>query len=114
MHEGRIAREGTLTEIVARQPTRISFRLSDDAQAGEQLAMLRRVGGAGFRTEQRAGGHDVSLETFDAQPLLSQLLGWADGRAQLTDLRVLPGSLEQAFLDVARENQTPTSLEEAA
>jgi ABC-2 type transport system ATP-binding protein len=114
MHEGLIAREGTLADIVSRQPTRISFRLADDARAGESLAMLRRVGGAGFHTEQRAGGHAVSLETFDAQPLLTQLLGWAHDRTQLADLRVLPGSLEQAFLDVARKDNTPTSLEEAA
>jgi daunorubicin resistance ABC transporter ATP-binding subunit len=114
MHEGLIARAGTLADIVSRQPTRISFRLADDARAGESLAMLRRVGGAGFQTEQRAGGHAVSLETFDAQPLLTQLLGWAHDRTQLADLRVLPGSLEQAFLDVARKDNTPTSLEEAA
>ena len=56
-----------------------------------------------FHLDDRTDRHGVHLETFDPQPLLRLLLDWATDRLVLADLRVLPGSLEQAFLDVARQ-----------
>ena len=55
--------------------------------------------------EQQGGRPRARLETFDPPAVLTALLRWADGR-DLPDLTVLPGTLEQAFLDVAR---TPAS-----
>ena len=105
MHGGVIAREGTLAEIVARSPTRITFGVDPDA-AGDTLDALRRIAGAGFSAEPQDGRHVVRLETFDPQPLLRLLLDWADDRLTLRELRVTPGSLEQAFMDVAAGGRT--------
>ena len=99
MHDGAIARVGTLSDIVAQQPTRISFSVGHDAP----VDALRRIAGAGFHLDDRTDRHGVQLETFDPQRLLRLLLDWATDRLVLADLRVLPGSLEQAFLDVARQ-----------
>ncbi|GAA1433907.1 ABC transporter ATP-binding protein [Microlunatus lacustris] len=98
LHEGTVAAAGTLHDIVARQPSRISFALDDPAE----LATLRPVLGAAVALEQQGGRQRVRLETFDAPAVLGSLLSWAPGRCDLTDLTVLPGTLEQAFLDVAR------------
>ncbi|GAA3628719.1 ABC transporter ATP-binding protein [Microlunatus ginsengisoli] len=102
MHAGVIAREGTLAEIVSRQPTRITFAV-DAAEAADSLEAVRRMAGAGFSAERQDGRHHVRLETFDPQPLLRLLLDWAGDRLLLRELRVTPGSLEQAFLDVAAQ-----------
>jgi ABC-2 type transport system ATP-binding protein len=98
MHDGEFARVGRLSDIVAQQPTRISFSVGRDAPIDE----LRRIAGAGFRLDDRTDRHGVQLDTFDPQRLMRLLLDWAADRLVLVDLRVLPGSLEQAFLDVAR------------
>jgi len=102
MHEGAIAKAGTLDDIVSRQPTQISFAL----EAATLLDSLRPVIGAGVSVEQQAGRPRARLETFDPRAVLGALLHWADGRSDLTGLTVVPGSLEQAFLEVARTPQT--------
>ena len=99
MHDGAIARVGTLSDLVAQQPTRISFSVGHDAPVDAP----RRIAGAGFHLDDRTDRHGVQLETFDPQLLLRLLLDWAPDRLVLADLRVLPGSLGQAFLDVARQ-----------
>ncbi|GAA1824033.1 ABC transporter ATP-binding protein [Microlunatus capsulatus] len=101
LHEGAVATSGTLHDIVSRQPTRISFAVQDPAD----LDGLRAVLGAAVTCDQQGGRPRARLETFDPPAVLTALLGWADGR-DLPDLTVLPGTLEQAFLDVAR---TPAS-----
>ena len=115
MDRGVVAREGTLAEIVARQPTRITFGVAA-GEASDKLEALHRIAGAGFRAEPQDGCHLVQLETFDPQPLLRLLLDWAGDRLPLRNLRVTPGSLEQAFLDVAAGEQSArgSALEAAA
>ncbi|SDS10471.1 ABC-2 type transport system ATP-binding protein [Friedmanniella luteola] len=98
LHEGAVATAGTLHDVVARQPTRISFAVDDPAQ----LDTLRPVLGAAVGLDQQGGRRRARLETFDAPAALAALLRWSEGRSELADLTVLPGTLEQAFLDVAR------------
>ena len=109
MHEGRIVREGTLSEILERQPSRISFAVATDAD----LTSLATFAGAGLHTEQQVDERRVRLETYDPQRVLGVLLSWAGETIQLSDLRVEPGSLEQAFLEVAASgvDQSETSME---
>ena len=97
MHAGRIVREGTLADIVEQQPSQISFTLDSAVDA----TTLSRFAGAALHVEEQAGSRRLRLETFDPQRVLGLLLSWADDRVRLDDLRVVPGSLEQAFLDVA-------------
>lgn len=97
MHGGRIVREGTLAEIVKTQPSQISFGL----EAGVDGSGLTRFAGAALHLEERSGQRRLRLETSDPQRILGLLLSWAGDRIHLTDLHVVPGSLEQALLDVA-------------
>ena len=98
MSHGVVATEGTLHDIVSRQPSRISFSVEDP----DELDDLRLVLGAGLATEQHGGRTRVAIETFEPRTVLEIVLRWAGHRRDLADLQVLPGSLEQAFLDVAR------------
>lgn len=104
MHAGRIVREGTLSDIVERQPSQIGFTLD----SGVDESGLSRFAGAALHVEDQAGRRRLQLETFDPQRVLGLLLSWAGDRVRLDDLRVVPGSLEQAFLEVAAGDTAPT------
>lgn len=105
MHDGRIVREGTLAEIVKTQPSQISFSLD----AGVDESGLTRFAGAALHIEERAGHRRLRLETFDPQRVVGLLLSWAGDQIHLTDLHVVPGSLEQAFLEVAASTGIDTT-----
>jgi ABC-2 type transport system ATP-binding protein len=91
MHEGRIVRSGTPTEIAAGHPSKISF--STVPGVPEDLAGVRRVAHDHGRT---------TLETDALQRSLSDLLAWAahDGVA-LDGLDARSPSLETVFLSIA-------------
>jgi ABC-2 type transport system ATP-binding protein len=90
MRDGAFAIHGTLGEVAAGLPSRISFR-APDVTLPPQLAALRVNGRIG----------DVVLETRELQSDLSRLLAWADGeRLTLDRLHARGGSLEDAFLEV--------------
>ena len=89
LHEGRIAAEGTLAEIVAHQPARISFRRPEVG--------LPDLPGVGVTLR----GTHVDLTTGDLQGTMRDLLCWAGRDVALDDLRASPASLEEAFLAVA-------------
>lgn len=96
MHEGRVAVSGTTEEIVAAQPSHISFRTPEvplPALPGVHVST------AAGRTE---------LRTSDLQRTLRDLLTWAGDTVRLTDLRASSASLEQAFLDIATSGERPT------
>lgn len=105
MHEGRIVREGTLAEIVKSQPSQISFSLD----TGIDETGLTRFAGAALHTEEHAGHRRLRLETFDPQRVLGLLLSWAGDAIRLSDLHVVPGSLEQAFLEIAASTDLGTT-----
>ncbi|WP_211226903.1 ABC transporter ATP-binding protein [Amycolatopsis benzoatilytica] len=94
MDRGRIVREGTLAEITARSATAISFRLPSAFSAADLPPL------DGGEPAERDGR--ILLHTHEPQRTLAVLLGWADERgAQLAELDVSAGSLEDAFLAAA-------------
>ncbi|WP_211658997.1 ABC transporter ATP-binding protein [Phytoactinopolyspora halophila] len=94
MHEGRIVREGTVSEVVASQPATISFA-SGGSGGDPQLPPLD-----GARIVM-SGGRTV-IETEHLQQTLTRLLVWAEEhRVELPELAARPASLEQVFLAVA-------------
>ena len=95
MHGGRIAREGTLAEIVADTPARITFARPERLD----LTTLDAPGTRITITDQ------VLIETPTLQRTLAGVLAWA-GDEPLTSLNARTASLEQVFLSIADQPLT--------
>ncbi|WP_199552522.1 ABC transporter ATP-binding protein [Streptomyces sp. N35] len=109
LHEGRIALTGTPGEVTATQPSRISFDLPDGYFVGD-LPPLGELGVTGHETD----GQTVRLRTPELQRSATGLLLWAqEAGVELRRLDVRPASLEEAFLQIAREARDGQSAEEA-
>ena len=90
MRAGRIVLSGTRAEIVAGQPSVISFRTPD-----------REVPPLAATKVERTAGRTI-VETDDLQQRLTTLLAWADQYdVRLDDLSARAASLESIFLGVA-------------
>ncbi|RII11998.1 Daunorubicin/doxorubicin resistance ATP-binding protein DrrA [Streptomyces sp. YIM 130001] len=99
MHEGRIAASGTPAEVTAAEPSRISFELPDGYFVGD-LPPLDSIGIIGHELS----GRTVKLRTKELQFSATRLLTWAAERnIELRALDVRSASLEEAFLQIARE-----------
>ena len=97
MRAGRVVVSGTREEIVAGQPSVISFRTPD--REAPPLAAGRVI---------HQADHTL-VETDNLQHTLTTLLGWADRYdVQLADLSARAASLESIFLDVAEGRGTTT------
>lgn len=97
MHEGEVAREGTLRELVDQHPASITFD-----HPGLPLPALDGA-------EIEANGR-IRIATFDLQPHLHQLLTWAEQhRVALHGLEARAASLESVFLSIA-DTSTPADL----
>ncbi|MEV0255206.1 ABC transporter ATP-binding protein [Streptomyces sp. NPDC050732] len=104
LHEGRIAAEGTVADVVAEQPSHISFELPAGYFVGD-LPPLAGLGVTGHETD----GRRVRLRTGELQRAATGLLLWArDARVELTALDVRAATLEEAFLRIARDAQSGT------
>ncbi|MBO1337349.1 ABC transporter ATP-binding protein [Streptomyces sp. VRA16 Mangrove soil] len=109
LHEGRIAAEGTVAEVVAAQPAHISFDLPDGYLLGD-LPPLGPLGVTGHTVE----GQSVRLRTGELQRAATGLLVWArDAGVELRRLDVRGASLEEAFLRIARDARQEQTHEEA-
>ncbi|GAA2256276.1 ABC transporter ATP-binding protein [Streptomyces indiaensis] len=98
MHEGRIAATGTPAEVTATEPSRISFELPDGYFVGD-LPPLGDLGVTGHETD----GRTVRLRTRELQRTATALLVWAErARVELHRLDVRSASLEEAFLNIAK------------
>ncbi|MYT73002.1 MULTISPECIES: ABC transporter ATP-binding protein [unclassified Streptomyces] len=98
LHEGRIAAEGSVDEVVAAQPSHISFELPEGYLPGD-LPPLAPLGISGHETE----GRIIRLRTGELQRAATGLLLWArDAGIELRRLDVRGASLEEAFLRIAR------------
>ncbi|MFF7894945.1 ABC transporter ATP-binding protein [Streptomyces sp. NPDC007907] len=98
MHEGRIATTGTPAEVTATEPSRISFELPDGYFVGD-LPPLGDLGVTGHETD----GRTVRLRTRELQRTATALLVWAErARVELHRLDVRSASLEEAFLNIAK------------
>ena len=103
MRAGRVVLEGTREEIVAGQPSVISFRTPDRALPALTAAQVERTAD---RTVVKAD---------DLQQTLTALLGWADEYdVRLADLSARTASLESIFLDVAEGPGTDHSADHTA
>ncbi|MEV6649948.1 ABC transporter ATP-binding protein [Streptomyces sp. NPDC051219] len=111
LHEGRIAAEGRVKDVVAAQPSQISFELPEGFFLGD-LPPLERLGVQGHETT----GRTVRLRTVELQRAATGLLVWAEqAGVELRGLDVRSASLEEAFLHIAREaTETAKATEGAA
>ncbi|GGM30374.1 ABC transporter ATP-binding protein [Dactylosporangium sucinum] len=92
MHRGTVVAAGTVREVVAAHPSRITFGLP----AGVEPPTLP---GAAVRERGR-----VVVQTDTLQPALLTLLTWADhGGVELAGLDARSASLEEVFLSIAGE-----------
>ncbi|MHB9759879.1 ABC transporter ATP-binding protein [Streptomyces sp. BYX5S] len=99
LHEGRIAAEGRVDEVVASQPSRITFELPEGYFPGD-LPPLGSLGVDAHDVEGRL----VRLRTEDLQRAATGLLVWArDAGVELRRLDVRGASLEEAFLRIAQD-----------
>ncbi|MFI7005624.1 ABC transporter ATP-binding protein [Streptomyces sp. NPDC050145] len=99
LHQGRIAAQGTVDEVVAAQPSHVSFELPDGYFVGD-LPPLDRLGVTGHEVDGRL----VRLRTGELQRAATELLVWArDAGVELRRLDVRGASLEEAFLRIAQD-----------
>ncbi|MCX5605716.1 ABC transporter ATP-binding protein [Streptomyces phaeochromogenes] len=99
LHAGRIAVTGTPAEVTASQPSRISFELPAGYFPGD-LPPLASLGITGHEME----GRTLRLRTLELQRAATELLVWAQRTGvELRGLDIRSGSLEEAFLRIARE-----------
>lgn len=99
LHEGRIAAAGRVADVVASQPSRISFELPTGYFPGD-LPPLDRLGVTGHEV----AGRTVRLRTNELQRAATALLTWAQqAGVELGRLDVRAATLEEAFLRIARE-----------
>ncbi|WP_037650168.1 ABC transporter ATP-binding protein [Streptomyces flavidovirens] len=98
LHEGRIAAEGRVDEVVAEYPSQISFELPDGYHLGD-LPPLGQLGVTGHEV----AGRTVRLFTDRLQRAATGLLAWAEAAGvELRGLDMRSASLEEAFLNIAR------------
>jgi ABC-2 type transport system ATP-binding protein len=96
MHRGRIALTGTLDDVLAAQPSRITFRLPEGARGPDAERQLR------LAVEPRALELDAqqtyALDTDDLQTALARLLTWAERHGhRLERLSASDASLAEVF-----------------
>ncbi|MGW2282000.1 ABC transporter ATP-binding protein [Streptomyces sp. NPDC001770] len=96
MHGGRIVATGTTAEVTAGRPARIRFRLPGGVPADRLPTGLRGP-------EAASVGGWIEIRTRALQESLAALLGWAAREGVVLDgLDARSGSLEEAFLEIAR------------
>ncbi|WP_415947245.1 ABC transporter ATP-binding protein [Streptomyces sp. KLOTTS4A1] len=110
LHEGRIAHAGTPAEVTASQPSRIAFDLPEGYFVGD-LPPLAELGVSGHTVD----GRSVKLHTHELQRAATGLLVWAEQQnIALHGLDVRSASLEEAFLQIAREARGDGRAEDTA
>ncbi|MER5305801.1 ABC transporter ATP-binding protein [Streptomyces lasiicapitis] len=99
LHEGRIATTGTVADVVASQPSQISFELPEGYLPGD-LPPLAQLGVSGHDM----AGTRIRLRTNELQRAATGLLMWAErAGVELRGLDVRAASLEEAFLRIAQD-----------
>ncbi|MBB3038019.1 ABC transporter ATP-binding protein [Hoyosella altamirensis] len=99
MHGGEIAVTGTLSEVLASRPSRVTVELDDIYWPP---AHHRPPDGVEMRRETQRGKDVLVLESTDQQLALTWLMNAADtSGVRLGPLRATPASLEEVFLDIS-------------
>lgn len=102
MHDGRIAVEGTVAEIVADTPASITFTLPGaGGESALDIASLQVAGAAVHLGDEGL----VTVETANLQPALAAVLAWA-GEIVLPGLTARSASLQQVFLSIADNEES--------
>jgi ABC-2 type transport system ATP-binding protein len=108
LHQGRIAAEGRVADVVAAQPSQVSFTLPDGYFVGD----LPPLGELGVSGHEVVDGR-IRLRTHELQRAATGLLLWArDAKIELGGLDVRAASLEEAFLRIAREAESAAGAAE--
>ncbi|WP_188307406.1 ABC transporter ATP-binding protein [Streptomyces sp. CBMA123] len=95
MHGGRVVTTGTVAEVIAGRPSRITFELPEFT--GSALPVLPGA-------EVTVDGRKVTVQSTGLQDTLTDLLGWARHHGiALGALDARSASLEEAFLAIASE-----------
>ncbi|WP_286930824.1 MULTISPECIES: ABC transporter ATP-binding protein [Aeromicrobium] len=98
MHEGRLATEGTLTDVIGTAPAAIEFSIADRPGADLDRELRTVVDPVGVQIE--AGR--VRLDVDDLQTSLGRLLRWADQHGhRLERLNASEASLSEIFSRVS-------------
>ncbi|WP_030762848.1 ABC transporter ATP-binding protein [Streptomyces sp. NRRL F-2664] len=96
LHEGELVLSGTPAEVTATRPARIRFTLPAGVPAARLPLTLRAA----------ASGQRVEIRTERLQADLTELLGWArEAGVELAGLDARSASLEEAFLEIARNRR---------
>ncbi|MFS0885894.1 ABC transporter ATP-binding protein [Aeromicrobium sp. 179-A 4D2 NHS] len=98
MHEGRIATEGTLSEVIGTAPAAIEFSIAGRPGADLERELRTVVDPVGLQIE----ADRVRLDVDDLQTSLSRLLHWADQHGhRLERLNASEASLSEIFARVS-------------
>lgn len=99
MHEGRVAVQGTLAEILATRPAGFSATMPAAAIPSGPTDLPQFVGEPA--AQARGEAVHVTVRTAELQADLTTFLTWAAGRGvPLTDLRAAPASLAEIYHSV--------------
>ncbi|WP_371480451.1 ABC transporter ATP-binding protein [Kitasatospora sp. NBC_00315] len=99
MHRGRIVTTGTVAEVIAGRPSRISFELPEREGGLATLTVPQPAD-----SEVRVEGRRITVRTTRLQAALTDLLLWAaHHEITLGGLDARSASLEEAFLAIAAE-----------
>jgi ABC-2 type transport system ATP-binding protein len=99
LDRGRVAREGTMNEVLASIPATIDFTVTTDPETID--ALNGRLAGR-CDTERTAAQHRVTIRTGQLQTDVGSVIDWArDHGLRLDGFHSSPASLEDVFLDVA-------------
>lgn len=110
LDQGRVAREGTMKEVLASIPAAIDFTVSTAPEAVDDLG-ARLTGHC--QTQRDAEQTRVAIRIRDLQVDVGNVIDWARERdLRLDGFRSSPASLEDVFLDVADEDQTRSSQDD--
>lgn len=105
MHEGRIAVEGTVAELVSQSPAGISFSLPGIERAELEHAVQSAVNPESMHVD----GSRVRLNVRDMQTGLWQLLQWANEHGHVLDrIKATEASLAEVFANVSAASYPPS------
>ncbi|MDH6580356.1 ABC transporter ATP-binding protein [Kitasatospora sp. MAP5-34] len=105
MHRGRVVTSGTVTEVIAGRPARITFDLPERSGRFESLGLPALP-----EAQVTADGRRITVQTPRLQSTLTDLLGWAAHQeVTLGSLDARSASLEEAFLAIAASATADTT-----